>query len=403
MNRPITECQTCKNHLEPVFFAGWIPPVNTFHRIGSIPREETCYPLQLLRCPKCTLVQLGYAVDPTILFPKDYGYTSGTTKALRDNFTDLAAETQKLFLCDHHGLVVDIGSNDGTCLNEFAKLGYRVQGVEPTDARLLAEARHIPTLPSFFNKKAASDVVSWRGKAAVVTASNVFAHVPDPHEFIENAKSLLIPMGVIILENHYLRDLLATVQFDTIYHEHLRFYDLTSLQYLLKMHGLEVVRVKRTDIHGGSIRTYVAEAGKYPVDASVGDLLKEEEVPYLWRDFSGRMIASKFCLMEYVANLMLADKIYGIGAPSRAVTLTHYMGLDHNVLDCVCEVPSSRKIGNYLPGTRIPIVDEKTLYTDQPSNALLLSWHIADDLIPRIREKGFKGKFIVPLPELRVV
>ena len=403
MNHPITECQTCKSHLESVFFAGWIPPVNTFHRIGSIPKEEPRYPLQLLRCPKCTLVQLGYAVDPTILFPKDYGYTSGTTKALRDNFADLAAETHKLFLCDHHGLVVDIGSNDGTCLNEFAKLGYRVQGVEPTDARLLAEAKHIPTLPSFFNKKAVSDIVSWRGKAAVVTASNVFAHAPDPHEFIENVKSLLIPMGVIVLENHYLRSLLRGVQFDTIYHEHLRFYDLTSLQYLMKMHGLEVVRVKQTDIHGGSIRTYVAEAGKYPVDASVGELLEKEESSFYWFVFEEDVTASKLRLLKFVANLTLADKIYGIGAPSRAVTLAAYMGIDHNVLDCICEVPDSRKIGNYLPGTRIPIVDEKALYTDQPTHALLLSWHIADDLIPRIREKGFKGKFIVPLPELRVV
>jgi hypothetical protein len=202
--------------------------------------------------------------------------------------------------------------------------------------------------------------------------------------------------------------LLETLQYDTIYHEHLRHYSLHSLQYLLNMHGLEVVHAKRIPTHGGSIRVYAARKGAHPVRPTVAAILAEEEsagtLTQRLAQFRKQVVASKLDLHGLLAPICKrGERVYGIGAPSRASTLINYTGLDDGILNCVLEIKGSLKIGKYMPGTVIPVMEEARLYQDQPEYALLLSWHIADELIPKIREKGFRGNFIVPLPTPRVV
>jgi hypothetical protein len=193
---PVDLCQICESpNLEPVLFLGYLPPVNTMPRIGERPKEQPAYPAQLLRCPKCSLVQLGLVVDPGILFPPSYPYTSGTTRILRENFAELSDEAHALFSLAPSDLVVDIGSNDGTLLQNFAKAGHRVFGIEPTDAGKLARDKGIPTLTSFFNRDAAERVVSEHGKARVVTAANVFAHIEDVHAVMDNVLHMLPPVA----------------------------------------------------------------------------------------------------------------------------------------------------------------------------------------------------------------
>jgi len=403
----VDRCQVCEStDLAPVIFIGYLPPVNAMPLIGTLPHEQPAYPAQVLHCRRCTLVQLGLVVDPAVLFPPEYPYTSGTTKILRENFAELAQEVAALYPLSPSDLVVDIGSNDGTLLSNFASRGP-VHGIEPTNAGKLAIQRGIPTLISFFNRKAVDQVVAEKGRAKIVTATNVFAHIEDIHEVVKPLLTLLRDDGIFISESHYLLSLIDTLQYDTIYHEHLRHYSLTSLAWLLKMHGLEVIHAKRIPTHGGSIRVYAARAGKYAVRPTVATILAEEAAELTMeklQSFRSKVVQSKISLYALLRDIKTAGhRIYGIGAPSRASTLINYVGLDDGILDCVLEITGSYKVGKYIPGTVIPVLDEARLFEDQPEYAMLLSWHIADELIPKLAARGFKGRFIVPLPEPRIV
>lgn len=405
----VERCQVCDSpELRAELFLAYLPPVNHMRPIGTRAQAEPGYPAELLACGACGLVQLGLIVDPSILFPPEYPYTSGTTKILRENFAELYAECRKLFPLDARSLAVDIGSNDGTLLSNFKSGGHRVLGIEPTLMANLANERGIPSMMAFFGSDAARRARAEHGAAAVVTATNVFAHIEDVHAIVESVLHLLDDKGVFITESHYLAELVKTLQYDTVYHEHLRYYSLSSLSKLLSMHGLEVVHAKRIPTHGGSIRVYAARKGAHSKKDAVDAILKEERDSGIARgdlkDFKERAVRSKLGLYAILADIRKkGGRVHGIGAPSRASTLVHYTGLDDGMLDAVLEIKGSYKIGKYMPGTRIPVLEESELYAKQPEYALLFSWHIAGELISKIREKGFRGKFIVPLPEPRVV
>jgi SAM-dependent methyltransferase len=401
-------CQVCDSpELDPVIFVGYLPPVNTMPTIGSRPAEQPAYPAQVLRCRKCQLVQLGLIVDPAILFPPTYPYTSGTTKILRENFAELYREVQSLYPLSAQDLVVDIGSNDGTLLSNFQNGGHRVFGIEPTNAGNLAKALGIATDISFFNRAAAKRAIGEHGQAKVITATNVFAHIEDVHEIVDSILDLLSDDGIFISESHYFLALLDTLQYDTIYHEHLRYYTLTSLRYLLSMHGLETIHARRIPTHGGSIRVYAARKKKYPVRDTIAPILMSEAQEISddkLQSFRSRVVNSKLALHAVLRDVKAqGKKVYGVGAPSRASTLVNYVGLDDGILDCVVEIKGSYKIGKYLPGTMIPVLEESKLYADQPDYVLLLSWHIGDELVSNLEKKGFRGEFIVPLPTPKVI
>jgi len=403
----VDRCQVCDNaDLEPIVFVGFLPPVNTFVPIGTRPAEQPSYPAQLLRCPRCELVQLGLIVDPAILFPPSYAYTSGTTRILRENFAELEKEATPLLGLRRDDLVVDIGSNDGTLLKNFQRAGNRVVGIEPTDVGKTADASGIPTITAFFDAASADDVVKRYGRAKLVTATNVFAHIEDIHSIVDALLRLLDEDGVFISESHYWVGLMGTLQYDTIYHEHLRYYSLTSLRNLLAMHGLEVFHARAIPTHGGSIRVYAARRGKRKVTPSVDTYLADERealAPSRLDAFRSGVVASKLKLYRLLDEVSGGgSRIYGIGAPSRAATMVSYVGLDDGIVSSILEIAGSHKIGKYMPGTLIPVVDEEQLFVDQPECALLFSWHIADELIPKLRGRGYRGRFIVPLPEPRL-
>ena len=398
----IKQCQICNfEKLEPILFLGYSPPPSQMHVIGESPSEQPSYPLRLLYCPQCHLVQLGLAVSAQVLFPPNFPYTSSTTKALRDNFSELYKECATLVHLESKDLIVDIGSNDGNLLSYFTK--HQVLGVTPEDMGQVAIQRGIPTIIDFFTKETAQKIKSQKGLATLVTATNVFAHVENIHEMIKNILEILSPKGISVSESHYLVPFLEKLQYDTIYHEHLRYYSLHSLKYLLEMHGLEIIYAKQISTHGGSLRVYAARKNTYPTQTTVAELLKKEQSTILNKnnliDFRNKVIQSKLALHHMLFNIFKEKKqIYGIGAAARGTTLINYVGLDDGILTCIVETQGSHKIGKYIPGTLIPVFEESKLFTDQPEYALLLSWHLAADLIPKIKAKGFKGRFIIPLP-----
>ncbi len=406
-SKVVEKCQICSNsQLEPILFLGYLPPVNQMHPVGIKPSEQPSYPAQMLYCEKCDLVQLGLIVSPEVLFPPEYPYTSSTTKILRDNFAELYNECKIIVGLDKNDLVIDIGSNDGNLLSNFKS--HKVLGVTPEEIGNIAIERGIPTIIDYFNKEVVEKIKKERGNAKIITATNVFAHMDNINEITELILDLLKEDGVFISESHYLLSLIKTLQYDTIYHEHLRYYSLHSLKYLLESHGLEIIHAKEIPTHGGSIRVYAARKGKYNIKSTVEDLLEKEKDIVLSKgnllEFKRQVVISKLKLQSLILDIKKqGKKIYGIGAPSRASTLINYVGIDDGMMDYVMEIKGSHKIGKYMPGTLIPVVEESRLYEDQPDYALLLSWHIADELAPKIKEKGFKGSFIVPLPEPRVI
>jgi len=406
---PVEQCQICgSDKLDAVLSLGYMPPVNQMVPIGQVPRQQPWFPTELLHCRQCELVQLGLAVDPVIIFPPEYPYTSGTTKLLRDNFADLYAESSRMLGLKADDLIVDIGSNDGTLISNFQKGGHRILGIEPTDVSKIANDRGIPTIQRYFGLDTAKDVKAKHGPASVVTAANCFAHIEDVHAIVEGIVEMLGDKGVFISESHYLIPLLDTLQYDTVYHEHLRYYSLGSLKYLLEMHGLEVFHARPIPSHGGSIRVYAARKGAQKIQDSVAKMLaaepRGEAMAQRLARFRDDVVLSKLRLMSMLRDLKeKGARIAGISAPSRASTMVNYVGLDEGIIDYVVEIQGSLKIGKCMPGTGIPVVDEAKLFADQPDAALIFSWHIADELAPKLRAKGFRGQLITPLPVPRAL
>ncbi len=401
-SKEVTRCQISNSkELETIIFLGYLPSVNTLHKIGSTLKEEVTFPAELLYCKKSKLAQLGCIVNKEILFPTSYPYTSSTTKILRDNFADLYKDVKKKIDISKNDLVIDIGSNDGNLLSNFQS-NHRVLGVTPEKIGKLAIKKGIPTILDYFNKKTSLKIVKKYGKAKIITATNVFAHIDNINEIVKNILNTLDKNGIFISESHYLLPLIKTVQYDTIYHEHLRYYSVQSLNFLFKKHNLEIIDTKEISTHGGSIRVYAARKGKYQVSKNVKlQLSKENKIlnRKSFDKFKKDVVNSKIKLFNIVEKIKNSNKtIFGVGAPSRASTLINYLRLDQDIIDCVLEIDGSYKIGNYIPGTKIPIINENILKKKKPEYLILFSWHIKDELKKNLRKKGFKGKFIIPLP-----
>lgn len=367
---PVTSCQLCgESPLELLLDMGNQPLAERFD-------SGLLYPLRLMECENCGLVQLGDRVPPSELFPPDHPYATGNSATLRGHFRSLAM-LASLHL-EPGDLVADIGANDGTLIGSYSG-AYRRLAVEPTN-----QVRKAPigvmTCQEFFTADLAQEFVALHGQAKVITACNVLAHVPDLHDFIEGAAILLARDGVFYTENHSLRSVTEDGQWDTVYHEHARYWNIRTLSQALGMHGLEVVIAHEIDTHGGSFR-----------------------IKAVHRRDAGLRAAPETARKLYflLANARTAGPVYGIGAATRAVPLIHYAGIK-GLIDKVCEVTGSEKTGKVIPGTTIPVVDEKQLIADQPPHALLLSWHMAGMLVPKLRHAGYKGKFITPLPEPRI-
>ena len=406
-HRIINSCQISgSKKLIQIVNLGLLPPVNQLIKVNSKINKQNFFDTKLLYCPVSKLVQLNVIVDKGIVFPKSYPYTSSTTKILRDNFKELYEEVKKILILRRKNFIVDIGSNDGNLLSNFSK-DFKVLGVTPENVGKLAIKRGIPTIINYFDKKIANKIKKKYGKPNIVTATNVFAHIDNPKKLIKEILDLLDKNGVFISESHYLLPFLKKTQYDTIYHEHLRYYSLESLKYFFSKYNLKIFHAKKIKTHGGSIRVYASKNKNYKIKKSVRKILNEEK-KYInlnnFKKFKIQTVNSKLKLTKILNDIKSKNKtIYGISAPSRASTLINYVGIDENIIDCVLEISGSKKIGKYIPGTQIPILNEKILYRKQPDYVLIFSWHIFDEIRKNLRKKGYKGKFIVPLPSPKIV
>lgn len=405
---PHTSCYICGNsNLTPILSFGNQPPSDAFLRPEDLPQPETSYPLDLFFCSSCTLVQLGYAVDPQILF-RDYVYNSDTNDSLRINFKELVEEAVQTYGVTSEDFAVDIGSNDGTLLENYLLHGIKVLGVDPSSATSIALERGIPTLVEFFTEEVAQRIKKEHGSAKIITATNVFAHVVELDSLMRGTALLLDEKGVFISESGYVVDMVEGMQYDSIYHEHLRYYSVHSLAALFEKYGMEIISVVKISSHGGSLRVFAAKKGAHASDGSARALLAQEKAKgyhdrAVYDEFATRVAQTKEKLLSIVSSLKKSGAhIAGIGAPAKGNTLLNYCRLGPDTIEYLAE-KSPLKIGRYSPGMRIPVVDESRIFAEQPEAALLLSWNIADLLVPKLRELGYKGVFIIPNPEPKVI
>lgn len=409
--RKISSCRVCrKNNFTKVFNFGPTPLANEFLEKEKVDREELSFPLEGYFCNNCTFLELGHVVDPKILFG-NYVYVSSTSKVFVNHFKKFAQDVYTRFNLTQNSLVIDIGSNDGILLKPFKELGVNVLGIEPAKKiAQIAKKDGIDTIAEFFSAPLAKKIVNRKGKAKIVTATNVFAHIDDLDEVIKGLKILLYNDGVFIMEAPYLIDFLEKRYFDLVYHEHLSYWSIKPLVELFKRFSMIVFDVQKVSAHGGSIRVFVKrEEGLHKKEKSIDEFLKLEEEKKLgeiktYLKFQKEVEKNRVSLLTLLADLKAKNKkIAGYGAPAKGNTLLNYFGIGTEILEFIVD-DNPWKQGLYSPGKKIPVVSSKALYEKRPDYLLILAWNFADSIIKmhrKFRESG--GKFIIPVPTPKII
>ena len=407
----VTNCRMCSGvRLRPFIDLGFTAPADSFLRADQLQEPETHYPLKVCQCEDCGLAQLTHVVSPEVLYRHDYPYESSITQAGRRHWKEFADSVCNQLGLTDRDLVIDVGSNVGVLLECFRNNGARILGIDPASNIVrIAEKRGIETWDEFFGPQVARRVLQEKGKAAVITATNVFAHVDMLRDFMSAVDALLTEKGVFIVEAPHFGHLVQSLEYDTIYHEHLSYFSLRPMQRFFLQCGMEVFDVQERDIHGGSFRTFVARAGRYPVADSVRKMLAWEneaglyEAPVL-EAFASRVAANRADLVRLLHGLKQEGKrIAGVSAPAKGMTLLNYCGIGPELLDFVTE-KSKLKIGRFTPGMHIPVLDDEALIQHKVDYALLLAWNFADEIMGNLKNfSGRGGQFIVPVPNPRIV
>jgi hypothetical protein len=403
-------CRYCSSkNLESILFLGEHPPSNSFLKEEDIPKERS-FPLEIYFCNDCALVQLLDVVSPEHMFG-DYLYLSSTSRALKEHYAHLVTRLFKDFELGSNKKVCDIGCNDGILLDAYASVGDVIRiGVEPSSVHDVAEKKGHKIYSNFFTPEVAKKIVADHGKIDIASAMNIYPHVDDISEFTKGVKQLIAEKGTFIVEASYLIDLIEKKLFDTIYHEHLCYLSLTPVVNFLKKFDLEVFHVERLSFgaSGPALRFFIGHKGAHEIQSSVGDLLTFEEGwgvkdMQTYKNFGNQVDRAKIELNALMSTLCEEGKsIGGYGAPAKGNTLLNYFEIDDKKVSCIAET-NELKQGMLTPGSHIPIISEEEFLKRKPDYALLLTWNYLDFFLEKSEYIKNGGKFIVPLPEPRIL
>ena len=404
------KCRSCgSTDASHILDLGQQPLANNLLTPADLAKKEPKFPLRLAVCKSCWMLQITDLVPPVELF-SEYLYFSSFSDLMLRHSREACDGYMKEFGLNGQSLVVEVASNDGYLLQNFVKAKVPCLGIEPAaNIAKIAREKGIETLVEFFGKKIASDLAAKNRQADLILGNNVFAHAPDTNDFVAGLKTLLKPKGRIALEFPYGADFIEHTEFDTIYHEHVFYFTLTALKPLFERHGLTIFRVQRLPIHGGSLRLFAGHTGAHAVEKSATDLLAEETRKGVnalgyYEGFANQVRTLKDDLVALLAKLKKEGKsIAAYGASAKGSTLLNYYGVGADTLDFVAD-RSTYKQGRLTPGTHIPIVPPEELLKRKPDYTLLLTWNFADEILAQ--QKAYRdagGKFIVPIPKVKVV
>ena len=408
----LNSCQICNSKkLHKIIKMGSTGLCDSLLTKNQLQKElEKSFPLNMYRCPKCQLLQLNYVVDNKKLFHLNYPYKSGITKPLKKLLHDTSKYLKNNFVFSKNALAIDLGSNDGTLLEGFKKKKFEVLGVEPTNIAKIANRRGIKTLQKFFDIKTSEFIKTKYKKPEIITGTNIFAHVNKLDSFMSGVKNLIDPKkGLFVTESHYALDIIDKLQYDSIYHEHLRFFLIKPLEILMKLYGFKIIDAVRISNYGGSIRIISTLNQKLKQRSSVKKLYNLEKkkgfyTKEKYKKFANDIFKSKKQLTFLLKKIKKQNKkIVGIGCPGRSITLLAFCKIGKETLDYIAEQSTSLKLNLYTPNTHIKVIDEKYFFKNPPEYALILSWHYKKSVMSNLRKKGFKGKFIIPLPYPKII
>lgn len=406
------DCRFCGTPLTDVFVdLGMSPLSNAYLTDGQLGSAETFFPLDVRVCGNCFLVQLPQYETPDVIFG-DYAYFSSFSTSWLEHARRYVEKVTPRFGLGADSQVVELASNDGYLLQYFLERGIPVLGVEPANTvAAAAREKGIPTVEEFFGVTVA-ERLSAEGKSAdLILGNNVLAHVPDLNDFVAGIKVLLKPTGAVTLEFPHLMQLMDRLEFDTIYHEHFSYFSFVTVNRVLAYHGLVVFDVEELPTHGGSLRVYARHDadGSKPVEASVGDLLERERAAGFedletYRGFQPKVDAAKRGILSFLIGAKNEGKtVVGYGAAAKGNTLLNFCGVRTDLLAYSVD-RNPAKQGKFLPGTHIPVLAPEAMRETKPDYVLILPWNLKDEIVQQhayIREWG--GRFVVPLPEVRVL
>ena len=406
------KCRHCKTELELEFLdLGNAPPSNAYLNKEDLRKPEITYPLRILTCTNCWLVQTEDYTDADELFNDDYAYFSSTSKSWLKHASDYCTMiTNRLGLSDN-SFVVEIASNDGYLLKNFVSSGIPCLGIEPTKSTAAAaSAIGVPVRQEFFGKNMGLRMANAGEQADLVLGNNVFAHVPDINDFTEGVAALLKPNGVVTFEFPHLLQLIQQNQFDTIYHEHFSYLSLCSVSSIFKAAGLRVFDVEELKTHGGSLRIYGCRGDASHKETSLVQNILTNELQAGMQDektysaFQKKADKVKDGLISFLLEAKAEGKtVAGYGAAAKGNTLMNYAGIRPDLIPFICDAAES-KIGQYMPASHIPILPPSVLDENTPDYLVILPWNIAEEVMKQnayLVEKG--TKFVIAVPELKII
>ena len=405
----INFCQICNTKkIIPVLDFGFQPLADDLVNEKNKNNPAKNYPIKIYLCKSCRLLQNNYIVGDTTLYNKNYHYRPGISKTVENNLFDLASKLIELYKLKKNDLIVDLGCSDGTLLNSFKKLGFtNLVGVEPTNTYLFAKKKGIYTVNEFFNKKSAQKILKKFGAAKLITTTNVFAHTGELREFIQGVKILLSSSGTFVIENHYLKEIIDKLQFDSFYHEHLRTYSLKSLIKLLGYYNMKAIDAYTTERYNGNIQAHFSKS-KNKTSKNVKKILDKEQKANLdelstYKNFSKKIEKAKIDLYNYL-NKNSQCIVVGKSFPARASVILNYFSFLKDKIYLIAEQPTSLKLNFYPAGTNIKIVDSKILKKIKPKIIIIFAWHLFKEIKNKWKAKGLpkSTRYVLMLPKFKI-